>query len=100
MFTYAKVQVLATGRGSLEVSSSLVGEGGLIRRSKVRRASQEPRDILRKDVEHFARCVSTSHALWVGGEDGKVAVPAGRQLALLHLLDFGCQAGIFVTIRG
>ena len=100
MFAYAKVQVLAAGSGSLEVPGALVGERGLIGRPEVRRAAQEPGDILRKDVKHFARCVSTSNAFWVGGKDWKAAVPAGRQLSLLHLLDLGRQLWIFFTIRG
>ena len=100
MFAYTKVQVLAPGRGSLEVSGALVGERGLIGRPEVRRSPKEPRNILRKDVEHFARCLSTSDALWVGGKDWKVAVPASRQLSLLHLLDLCRQLGIFFAIRG
>src|SRR5262249_47258947 len=40
-----------------------------------------------------------SDALWVGGKDWKVALPAGRQLSLLHLLDLGRQLGIFLAIR-
>src|SRR5262249_59475681 len=72
---------------------------GLIRWREVRRAAKEPRDILRKDVEHFARCISTGDALWLGGKDWKVAVPTGRQLSLLHLLDLSRQLGIIFTIR-
>src|SRR5262249_4979306 len=97
MFAYAKVQVLAAGCVRLEVSGA--GERGLIRWSKVRRAAKEPWDILRKDIEHFARCISTSDALWVGGKDWKVAVPAARQLSLLHLLDLARQLRIFLPIR-
>src|SRR5262245_37044730 len=100
MFSYAIVQVLACGCGSLEVPGALVVERGLIGWPEVRRAAKEPRDILRKDVEHFTRCVSTCDALWVGGKAGKVAIPAGRQLSLLHLLDLGRQLGIGFTIRG
>src|SRR5262245_56724460 len=100
MFAYAIVQVLATGCRSLEVPRTLIGERGPSGWPEVPRAAKEPRDILRKDVEDFARCVSTSDALWVGGKDGKVALPVGRQLALLHLLDLGRQLGIGFTIRG
>src|SRR5438094_10572545 len=100
MFAYAKVQVLASRRGSLEVPGTLVGERGLIRWSKVRGAAKEPRNILRKNIEHFARCVSTCDTLWIGRKHWKVAVPAGRQLALLHLLDLNRELWIFFTICG
>src|SRR5262245_740293 len=100
MFAYAKVQILASRGSSLEVPGALVGECGLIGRPEVRRAAKEPRYILRKDVEHFARCISASDALWVGGKDWKVAVPAGGELSLLHLLDLSRQLGIFFAIRG
>src|SRR5262249_8982034 len=46
-----------------------------------------------------ARCISTGHALWIGRKDRKVAVPADRQLSLLHLFNLGRQLGIFLAIR-
>src|SRR5215510_7071735 len=99
MFANAEVQVLAAGRVSLKVPGAFVVERCLIRWTEVRGATKEPGNILRKNIEHFARCVSTRDALWVGGKDWKVAVPASRQLALLHLLDLGRQFRIFLTIR-
>src|SRR5439155_21690226 len=98
MFAYAIVQVLAPGGGSLKVSGALVGERGLIGGPEVRRAAKEPRDIWRKDVEHFARCLSTGDTLWVGGKDWEVAVPAGRRLPLPHLLDLGSPPGLGLRI--
>src|SRR5262245_18049889 len=100
MFANALVQVLASGCGSLEVPGALVGERGLIGWREVRRAAEEPRDILRKDVEDFARCISARDAFRVGGKHRKITVPAGRQLSLLHLVDLGRQLGIFFTIGG
>src|SRR5215510_5662346 len=99
MFANAIVQVFAPGCGSLEVPGALIGERRLIGWPEVCRAAKEPRDILRKDVEHFARCISTGDALWVGGKGWKVVVPTGRQLSLLHLLDLSRQLGIVFTIR-
>src|SRR5262245_17648614 len=100
MFAYAEVQVLSPGGSSLEVPGAIVGERGPSRRTEIRRAAKEPWNTLRKNVEHFGRCISTRDALWVGRKHWKVAVPTGRQFSLLHLLDLGRQLGIFFAIRG
>src|SRR5262249_4458555 len=52
------------------------------------RAAEEPRDVLREDVQHFAGSVPSRDAFGVGGKGRKGAVPTGREFAPLHLLDF------------
>src|SRR6266704_2776302 len=79
-------------------SRALVRKGGPVRRSEIRRTAEEPGDVLREHVEHLARGVPAGHALRIGREDGKVAVPVGRQLAPLHQLDFVRECSILSPI--
>src|SRR5215470_16825109 len=49
-----EMQILAVRRLGLKVSRALVGQRGLVRWPEVCRSTQEPRDVLREHVEHFA----------------------------------------------
>ena len=59
--------------------------------SEIGSAAHQPWDILRQNVQRFARSVASSHAFRVGGEHGKVLIPAVRQFALLHLIERASQ---------
>ena len=69
-------------------------ERGLGRWAEVRGAAEEPGDVLREHVQHLARGVAAGDPLRVGGEDREVPVPAGGQLAPLHLVDLGGELGV------
>ena len=83
------MQVLPARVIGLEISRALVRQNGLVRRPEIGRASEKPGDVLRQNVQHLARGVAPRDAFRVGREDGKVAVPPGREFAPLHLVDLG-----------
>src|SRR5205823_13597663 len=94
------VQVLAPGTVRLEVARPLVLERGLVRRPEIRRSAQEPRDVLRQHVQHLARGVAPREALRIGREDGKIPVPAGRELPPLHQIDLVRELRMLRPVRG
>src|SRR6516164_61628 len=94
----AIVDVFALRCACLEILCTLISKSGLVGRTKIRRPSDQPWNVLREHVQDLARCVSTCHAFRVCRKDGKVTVPSLRQLALLHLVDFGGQFGELGTI--
>ena len=66
----AIVKVLPARGISLEISGALKGQESLVRWPQVGRASEEPANILREHIEHFARGFSPRHALRVGRKYG------------------------------
>src|SRR5262249_27203471 len=93
------MEILAARAPGLEASRALVRQGGLVRRREVRRAAEEPRDVLRQDVEHLARRLAAGNALRVGRKHGEVPIPAGRQVTSLHLLDLGRELRMGGAVR-
>ena len=55
---------------------------------------KKPGNILCEHVQDFARGVSPGNALRVRGKDGKVAVPAGRELPSFHLIELSGECGV------
>src|SRR5207302_2473420 len=53
---------------------------------------------LRQRVQHLARGFAAGDALGVGRTDRQVAVPPGRQLAPLHLVDLGRELGVLIPV--
>src|SRR5439155_14953191 len=89
MLADAEMQGLAAPAPGLEASRALVGQGRLVRRPEVRRAAEQPRDVLSKHVEHLARGLPAGDAFGIRREDGEVAIPPRRQVSSLHLIDLG-----------
>src|SRR4029077_20671821 len=69
----AIMQILPAGTGGLELSSALECQLRFLGRPKISGTAKEPRDILRKHIQHFARCVATREALRISGKNGKIA---------------------------
>src|ERR1700730_14502172 len=84
---------LPPGWGAPDSPAPLVLRRVLVRRAEIRRAAEEPGDVLREDVEHLARGVPSGYALRIRREDRQVAVPTGRELAPLHLVYFRRELG-------
>src|SRR5262245_15322810 len=95
MLANAEMQVSSAAIVRLEVSGALERQGGLVGRAEIRRSAQQPGNVLRKHVEHFAGRVAPCDSLWVGGKRGEPAIPSGRQLASLHQVDLGRELRIF-----
>ena len=93
-----KCRFFPPGLSAWKSPAPSIRQGGLVRRSKIRRASEEPGNVLREHVQHLARGFPPGDALRVGRKDGEVAVPTGRQLAPLHQIDLGRQFGILGAI--
>src|SRR5256885_9466633 len=89
------MQVLSGWAGGLEISRSLVFEHGFVRRSEIGRASEEPRHVLRDDVEDRAGGITPGDALCVGGKDRQGGIPFGGKLPSLHLARLGRGSGNF-----
>src|ERR1700704_1404896 len=83
------MQVPAARRARLEVSGPLERQGGLVGGAEIRRSAQQPRNVLRKHVEHFARRIPSGDALGIRRKDRKPGIPSGRQLTPLHQVDLG-----------
>src|SRR4029078_70389 len=54
--------------------------------AEVGRSAQEPWDVLRQNVEHFARGITACATLCVRRKYRQMALPAIRQFAPLHLV--------------
>src|ERR1700741_1792982 len=89
------MQVLAAGAPGLEVSGALGRKGRLVGGAEIRRAAEEPRDVLREHVEHLARRVAAGDALGIRGEHREGPNPAGLQVAALPLLDLRREPGMW-----
>src|SRR4030095_5386132 len=87
VLTDSEMEILTAWGPGLEASRALVRQGGLVRRPEVRRAAEQPRDVLREHVEHLARSAPAGDALGIRREDGEIAIPSLRQVASLHLID-------------
>ena len=96
----AEVQIPAAGAGGLEISGACEGQRRLVRRTEVGRATQEPRDVLREDVQNLARGLPARQPLRVGREHREVTVPALRQLTSLHPIDLRRQIRVLGSVRG
>src|SRR5271166_2650825 len=81
------MQVLSTRAIGLEISSALVLQGSFVRWAQIRRAAEEPGNVLRKYVEHLARGIPAGNPLLIrrkyredyGPSPGEVrAVASGR----------------------
>src|SRR5271156_87622 len=94
------MQVLTARSSRLDVSRAFVLQRGLVGGAKVRGASDEPGNILREDVQHFSGCFTTRDSFRVGGENGKVTVPAIGKVAALHEINFRSELGIFCAVGG
>src|SRR6266571_4047539 len=94
------MQVLAARVPGLEASRALVRQRGLVRRAEIRRAPEEPGDILRQRVQRLARGVAAGEALGIRREDGEVAIPPRRQVSPLHLVDLARKLGVRGPVRG
>src|SRR5215470_1770237 len=90
------MQVPALGAVGLEISRA--GQVGLVRRREVPRTAEKPWDVLRKHIQHLARGFATRDTFRVGRENGEIAVPSGRKLAALNLVDLGGELGVFGPI--
>src|SRR5215471_19245834 len=70
----------------------------LILLPEIRRATEKPRDVLRKCIQHLARGLAPRDAFRVGRENGEVAVPPSGKLAPLNAVYLGSELGIFSPI--
>src|SRR5438067_11165092 len=95
MLADAEMQVPAAVTAGLEIAGSLERQERLVGRAEIRRSAEQPWDVLREHVEHFARRVPSGDSLGIGGENGESEVPSARQLAPLHPADLCRQFGIY-----
>src|SRR5271157_1735806 len=98
MFADAEMQVFPGRVLGLEVSRALIRQSSFVRWTKIGRASEQPGNVLRKNVQRLAGCVPPGDSLRIGGKDGKAAIPACRQFAPLHQLDLVSQLEVFRSI--
>src|SRR5262245_14679356 len=93
MLANAEMEIATSGCLGFEVTGALEREQRFGGWRKVRRAAQEPGDVLGEHVQHLTRGVATGDALEVRREARQVAVPRRRQLAELHLLNLASECG-------
>src|SRR5271156_1366314 len=100
MFTDSEMQVLTARSGRLDVSRALVLQRRFVGGAEIGRASDEPGNILREDVQHFAGCLAARDSFRVGRENGEVGVPTVWEIAALHEINFRGELGIFCAVGG
>src|SRR5258705_2447480 len=100
VFADAEMQIPSTPAISLKISCSFKGEPSFVRRTEIRRPSEEPWDIPGENIQHLARSFATGDTLRVGREDGKVAIPAGGKFASLHLVNLGREFRKLYAVAG
>ncbi len=79
-----EMQVLTVGAVRLEVSGSGERQSGLVRWPEIRRAAEEPRDVLGKHIQYLSRRVPPSDSLCIGRKNREIMVPPGWQFPPLH----------------
>src|SRR5215813_10619721 len=87
------MQVPAPWTNGLEISRTR--QNGLVRWPEIRRATEKPRDVLRKHIQHFARGFAPRETFRVGRENREVAVPRGGKFAALNPVYLGRELGAF-----
>src|SRR5262245_31060305 len=100
MFSNAEMKVATFGCLGFEVAGALEFEERLGGRPKVRRAAQEPGDVLGEHVQDLAGGVAPGDAFGVRREARQVAVPRRGQLTPLHLVDLGGELGELPLVGG
>src|SRR5258708_39550129 len=98
VLTHAEVKVASSILASLEVTSAFKLHRGLVRGGQVRRAADQPRNILRQGVQHLPRTLARSHALRISRERWQALVPAVRKFAALHPMQPVSQLWILFRI--
>jgi hypothetical protein len=89
MLADAEMQVAPLRLAGLEIARAGEFQGRLVRGAEIGRAAEEPGNVLGQHVQHLTRGVASGDPLGSALKLGQVAVPAGRQIAALHLLDLG-----------
>src|SRR5262249_60669247 len=92
------MEIPAAGSVRLEVSGAIKYKGRLVRRPEIRRPAEQPRDILREDIEDLARGIASGDALRIGRKNGKLGIPSGRQFTSLHQVNLVCEIRIFRVV--
>ena len=87
VFADAIMQILSAVIAGLEISGTFVFQRGPVRGAEVRRAADQPGNILRQHIQHLAGSIAPGDAFRVGGKDGQIAVPACGNFAPLHLVN-------------
>ncbi len=86
-----KCRFFPPGIVGLEISCAFIFQSGFVRWAEIRRAAEEPGDVLRQHVQHLARGFPAGDALRIGRENREIAVPVRRELAPLHLVNLGSR---------
>src|SRR5262249_36217826 len=95
-----EMEIPASRAFSLEISRTSEFEGGLVRGPEVRRAAEEPGNVLGQHIQHLARGVAAGDAFGIRWKGRQVAIPTRRHRAHLHLLDLGAELRELLTVVG
>src|SRR5260370_823256 len=99
MLAYAEMQIPAARRCGLEISRVGELQRRLCRWTEIRRAAQQPGNVLGEHVKHLAGGISSSYSLGDGRETGQIPIPPCRQFAALHVIDFWGEAASAFSMR-
>src|SRR5882724_11009033 len=98
MFTDPEVQIPACRTVGLKIASARERQSRPGRRSEVRGASYQPRNIGSNAVQNFGGRVAPGNSLGIGWKDGNVFRPIRGQLSLLNLVELCREFRIFLPI--
>src|SRR5262245_25595328 len=98
MLADAEVQVPAAASAGLEVARALEGQDRLVRGAEIRRSTEQPGNVLGKNIEDLTGGIAPGDASRIGGKNRQALIPSPRQLALLHQVDLVCELRIFRAI--
>ena len=89
-----------SGRAGFEFSGAVELQCRLVGRCEIGRAAQKPGDILGEHIQHLARRIASGNSLRIRRKARQIAIPAGGQLASLHLIDLGGEIREALAVFG
>src|SRR5438105_2094516 len=98
MFPDTKMEVPSAIVASLKISRAFELKSGFVGSCQVSRATDQPRYILRHDVENFARTFTRCCAFCVRWKCRQVFIPSIRQLVALHAIELIREIRIFFAV--
>src|SRR5215471_16409266 len=98
MLADAEMQISAAGSARLEITCALKREQRLVGGAEIRRSTEQPGDVLGKNIEDLTGGIAPGDAFRIGRKNRQALIPSPRQLALLHQVDLVCELRIFRAI--
>src|SRR6266576_798295 len=98
MLTDTKMEIASAVVASLKISRAFELQSSFVGSCQVSRAANQPRHILRHDVENLARTFTGGYAFCIRRKCWQVLVPPIRKLVTLHSIELIRELRIFLAV--